>query len=444
MSGKRFTSNRKFPTPVTVTDDPRTHTLALQQVIEALAIGQRRTREIGSSYVRLEELVDVGLIEIVNGQLKLTNTGSAIAAGATALADLTDVDLTGIADGDMLVYDLASSTWVVTAPGSGSAGTQSGVIVTRTTTTAFTTGGTEYAISFDTEVADDEGYWDAGTPTRITIPVTGWYTLVGTMNGEAIASTLFVRFRKNGTAYAQWDHYQRAYGSTTVALFVNATAVEYLTAGDYIELVGSASTSNFDVAGARLSVTRFAGVGATGATGPAATQGRHSIYVSAGAMLPSALGGCQPLSNIASAASQPDIMSLNFDATTQEYAQFSIRMPKSWDEGTLTFVPVWSHAATTTNFGVVWDLQAVAISNDDTIAVAYGTAVTSTDTGGTTNDLYIGPESSAMTVAGTPQAEDVVHFRISRVTGNGSDTMAIDARLHGVTIYLYTDADNDA
>jgi hypothetical protein len=180
---------------------------------------------------------------------------------------------------------------------------------------------------------------------------------------------------------------------------------------------------------------------------PAATPtsvGRHAIWIVAGSMSPSAAGGCAALATIASGANLPDIQSLDFDATTEEYAQFRIRMPKSWDEGTVTFVPVWSHAATATNFGVVWSLQAVAVSNDDTIAVAFGTAQTSTDTGGTTDDLYAGPESSAITVAGTPAAEDVVCFRVFRTPGNGSDTMAIDARLIGVTVYITTDAGTDA
>jgi hypothetical protein len=176
----------------------------------------------------------------------------------------------------------------------------------------------------------------------------------------------------------------------------------------------------------------------------ASTQGRHSIPIMAGSMRPSVTGGCATLATIASAANQPDIQTLDFDSTTQEYAQFSVKMPKSWNEGTVTFVPFWSHASTTTNFGVVWDLQAVAVSNDDAIATAFGTAQTSTDTGGTTNNVYDGPESSAITIAGSPAAEDLVFFRISRVTGNGSDTMAIDARLHGIVLYITTDAENDA
>jgi hypothetical protein len=192
----------------------------------------------------------------------------------------------------------------------------------------------------------------------------------------------------------------------------------------------------------QVSLQEIADLAAPGGGG--GTIGRHAVPVMAGAMRPSVTGGCAALVTIASAANQPDIQTLDFDATTAEFAQFSVIMPSSWNEGTVTFVPVWSHAATTTNFGVVWTLQAVAVSNDDAIATAFGTSQSSTDTGGTTNDLYFGPESSAITVAGTPAAGDVVFFRLSRDTASGSDTLAIDARLHGITLYITTDAETDA
>ena len=183
--------------------------------------------------------------------------------------------------------------------------------------------------------------------------------------------------------------------------------------------------------------------GLTGAV-TAVTRGKHAVPIMAGAIAPSFAGGCAALATIASAANQPDIVTLDFDPTTQEYAQFAIPMPKSWDKGTITALFNWSHAATTTNFGVVWNIQAVAVSNDDTIAVNFGTAQQVADTGGTTNDLYVTSETPAITVGGSPANGDTVFFRISRVTGDGSDTMAIDARLHSVVLFITTDADTDA
>jgi len=41
--------------------------------------------------------------------------------GASTLASLTDVDLTGLSDGDILVWDAGTSSWVAAAPGSGGA-----------------------------------------------------------------------------------------------------------------------------------------------------------------------------------------------------------------------------------------------------------------------------------------------------------------------------------
>jgi hypothetical protein len=171
--------------------------------------------------------------------------------------------------------------------------------------------------------------------------------------------------------------------------------------------------------------------------------GKHMIPVMAGAMAPSVTGGCATLTTIASAANQPDIRTLDFDATTEEYAQFALPMPESWDEGTITFEVLWSHAAAAT-FVTIWGLQGVAVSNDDTIAVAYGTAQTVTDTGGTTNDLYTSPESAAITIAGTPAAGDTVFFRLYRKSADASDTLNVDARLHGIRLYFTSNSETDA
>lgn len=169
----------------------------------------------------------------------------------------------------------------------------------------------------------------------------------------------------------------------------------------------------------------------------------NSIWVPAAAMRPSSSGGCAALALVATTSNRPDISTLDFDSTTAEYAQFWIRLPKNWDEGTITATFYWSHASTTTNFGVRWGIQGVAISNDDTIDVAYGTAQEVTDTGGTTSDLYVSDATSAITIGGTPAAGDMCAFRVYRDPTNGGDTMAIDARLHGVALFYSTNTTDE-
>ena len=168
------------------------------------------------------------------------------------------------------------------------------------------------------------------------------------------------------------------------------------------------------------------------------------IPIMAGSMMPSASGGCGVLTNIATSANQPDIQTLNFNQTTQQHAQFAIPFPKRWNHGTIAARFRWSHASTTTNFGTVWGIQAVAVGDNEAINQAYGTAVEVTDTGGTTNRLYVTSETSAMTVAGTPVDGDTVFFRVYRKAADGADTLAIAARLHGVDLFITTDAENDA
>jgi len=48
-----------------------------------------------------------------------------------------------------------------------------------------------------------------------------------------------------------------------------------------------------------------------------------------------------------------------------------------------------------------------------------------------------------MTVAGSPGAEELVVFQVTRVVGDGGDTMAVDAKLLGIKLHYTTDAEKD-
>ncbi len=178
--------------------------------------------------------------------------------------------------------------------------------------------------------------------------------------------------------------------------------------------------------------------------GGSGTTGKHSIPIMASGMSPKQTAGCAALDYFAGASGQPDVAYLAFDATTEEHAQFAIPMPKSWNAGTITFEPIWMHPATTTNFGVCWKVRALAVSNDDTVVASFGTAQSSVDTGGTTSDLYTGPESSVITAAGTPVKSDTLLIDIYRDPTDGGDTMAVDAWLVGVRVFYTTDSETDA
>lgn len=132
-----------------------------------------------------------------------------------------------------------------------------------------------------------------------------------------------------------------------------------------------------------------------------------------------------------------------FDTSTQETMYCHVSMPAQWNEGTFTFDVDWEHPATTTNFGVVFELAAAALGDNVSADPAFGTAQTVTDTGGTTNQNYITPESSAITAAGTVSAGCLLELRFRRVPANASDTLAVDARVKSVNLYITTDTGHD-
>lgn len=207
---------------------------------------------------------------------------------------------------------------------------------------------------------------------------------------------------------------------------------------------GTASLATFTSAGRALldDADAAAQLVTLGAAASTDVVGQQTIWVPAGAMTARTTNGAAS-GTVETTTNKVMLKTLDFDTSTQEFAQFAIQMPKGWNESTLVCQFVWSHPSTTTNFGVVWAIEAVAFADDDAADTAFGTAVTATDTGGTTNDIYISPETSALTVAGSPGAEEWVVFQVKRVPSDGSDTMAVDARLHGVKVHYTTDAAKD-
>jgi len=179
-------------------------------------------------------------------------------------------------------------------------------------------------------------------------------------------------------------------------------------------------------------------------TTPVGLTGKQTIWVPSAAMRPTVSNGCATLVDVETTSGRPDMQVLDFDASSDEHAQFQVFFPKSWDEGTVTFRAVWTSTATDTD-GVTWAMQGVAVGDGDTIDVAFGTAVTVDDANqSTAEDLYLTDESSAITIAGSPAVDQLCYFRVFRDVSDANDTAAEDARLLGVRVIFSTDAGNDA
>jgi hypothetical protein len=160
--------------------------------------------------------------------------------------------------------------------------------------------------------------------------------------------------------------------------------------------------------------------------------GASNIWIAASQMIPRTTAGCGVNSSEAPTNDQ-NYDTLDFDTAADEFANFLVIFPNNWNNGTITFRPYWTADSGTGT--VCFALSALAYSDSDALDTATGTAQTSTDTLITALDMHIGPESSAITIAGTPAANKPVQFALSRDVSE--DDLGVDARLLGIEI-LYT------
>jgi len=170
--------------------------------------------------------------------------------------------------------------------------------------------------------------------------------------------------------------------------------------------------------------------------------GKETIWVPASAMYPNTTSGCADLAQT-ELSNGPELKTLDFDKSSDEFAQFAVAFPKSWNEGTVTFQAFFT--ANSTNTGTTaWFLQGVALADNGDLNTAFGTAVgpTAKAMSGTANDLAVTAESGAVTIAGSPSTDEYVFFQIFRDVS--ADDLDADAKLLGVKLFFTTDAANDA
>lgn len=162
----------------------------------------------------------------------------------------------------------------------------------------------------------------------------------------------------------------------------------------------------------------------------------RNLYIDADAMVPCTTAGA------AAGTKEYGTNDIEFDyfafdgGATEERIQFKIAMPDEWDKGTVKAKFFWSSAAgSTAGDTVEFGIKAGAISNDDAIDAALGTAVTVSDTllANDGADMQVSAASAAITVGGTPALGDMVAFEVYRNT-DGTDDMTEDAWLFGVQI----------
>ena len=372
---------------------------------------------------------DGGVVVPDNGNIGSASSTAAIQIASTGIVTFVD----DIVLKDAATIGVASSTSAITIASTGIVTLVDDLILkdaatigVTSSTSAITIASTGIVTLVDDLILKDGGTIGAASATTaITIASTGIVTLVDDLILKD-AATIGVTSSTSAISIA----------STGIVTFVDDIIIK--DAGT----IGSASVP----AAISISSTGLVNLATAAATVNSLaikTAGKESIWVPAAAMYPSTTNPCSDIQQVETTALRPDLKCLDFDTGADEFAQFAVAFPKSWNEGTVTFQPFWT--VTGTNTGTVaWQLGGIAMSSDDTINTAFGTLVATTALAhsGTSNDLMVSVESGAVTIGGSPAAADCCFFQINRDVS--ADSQSGDARLLGIKLFFTTDAANDA
>lgn len=171
--------------------------------------------------------------------------------------------------------------------------------------------------------------------------------------------------------------------------------------------------------------------------------GRQTIWIPAAAFTPRLTSGASALTTELP-GNRLTLRTLDFDPATQEHAQVLIQMPKSWNRAALAASITWCHGAAAANFNVVWGLRLLSAGDGSVLDAPFGSAVQVTDTGGVALALYRSPEAPPFAPATTPPENATLALDLFRMAIEPGDTLPVDARLVGVTLFYVTQANTDA
>lgn len=155
-----------------------------------------------------------------------------VAPGALSAHDIEDhddVDTTGRAAGDLFGWD--GTDHVYKRPALG---------VRLTSSSPGNATNSDQTVPFDAAAFDDAGFWDSGTPNRLTIPTgLGGLYLVHFSSGVTTSSTasrFIARVRLGGTTTIGPSAQSNRQATTNVATQAGASFLYRFAAGDFIEL----------------------------------------------------------------------------------------------------------------------------------------------------------------------------------------------------------------
>jgi len=162
--------------------------------------------------------------------------------------------------------------------------------------------------------------------------------------------------------------------------------------------------------------------------------GQQDMIVPASAMFTTTTNGAEFLATEVG-VDKPMYQTFDFDQSTEEHVQFTIPMPRNYNNGTITARFYWLSSSSSGD--VVWAIAGRGYADDEAIDAAFGTEQTTTSTMTATDDVNVSDFTSAMTLAGTVADGSMIQFQVTRNAAAGGDDLAADAKLFAI-VFTYT------
>ena len=338
------------------------------------------------------------------------------------------IDLTGALTGarNVTIPIDVQQMYVLKNSTTGSQGVTFKYVSGTGSSVAFTGGDTSSKIVYGTGSGSNPNIIDLGFVTT-----TGTQTLTN----KTLTSP------KIGTSILDTNGLQLALLTATSSA-VNEVTLANAATGNNPTLTASGDDSNIGIALKTKGTGIIQAEDSGGTVAAVKIAGKETMWIPAPAMYGADTNGADA-QQVETTAVRPDMKVLDFDASTAEYAQFSVGFPKSWAAGTVTYQVYWTPSSTNTG-DCIFGLQGVSCGDSDTIDVAFGTGVEVTDAGiGTVEDQQITAESGAVTITAAAVGAQT-YFQLYRDAADGSDTFTGDARVLGMRLFFTTSAANDA
>jgi hypothetical protein len=390
---------------------------------------------------------NLSLIEQLTGGFKIQTLNAAGSGANTTPLAIADGALTGAAQNRVIILGAVSpeaitGNKIVTVP----LLTETFYIMKNSTSGAYTVqlkaaSGSGATVTWS---ATDKGYkivYIDGVATNTGVYDTGFSTTVGdvTLTGTQTLTNKTLTSAKINTGLFDTNGNESILFTATGSAINEITVTNAAASGDpKISATGGDTNIDLNLVAKGTGVVQSNGVAML-------VAGKQTIWVPATAMYATSSNGCADIEQTELTAGRPELKTLDFDPSSDENAQFSVAFPKAWDPSQLIMYQVFWTANSTNTGNCIWNLKGVAIANDDAIDVAFGTGIDITDAhSGTANDLNVTAQSSSVTVAGSPGADEDVFFNISRDANAGGDTFSADAKLLGIKLFFATNLPNDA